>query len=325
MPPGSADRHNRPTMPPTTPPPSAVDTPPATGSVGDDPRTARDALARLVALLQLEALEDRLFRGHSHDVGGPAVFGGQVLGQALMAAGRTVQPAHSVHSLHGYFLRPGDMARPIVYEVECIRDGGSFSTRRVVAVQHGQAIFHMSASFHRREDGPASHQGAAPAAPAPETLVNEHLRQRAMADRLPARMQGFLQQPQPVDLRSCDPLDPLQPEARPAQALHWLRAVDRLPDDPLLHQALLAYASDWSLMRVAMLPHRLNFPQPGVQGVSLDHAMWFHRDFRFDDWLLYQSDSPSLHGARGFCRGSLWTRDGALVASVAQEALIRVR
>jgi len=285
----------------------------------------RQALAALVDLLRLERLEDKLFRGHSHDVGGPAVFGGQVLGQALMAAGRTVLAAHSVNSLHGYFLRAGDKAVPIVYEVDRIRDGASFSTRRVVAVQHGEAIFHMSASFHRREPGPAEHQSGMPAAAPPEQLVNEHERQRAMAERLPERMRGFLQQPQPVDLRSCDPLDPLLPEARPAQALHWLRAVDRLPDEPLLHQALLAYASDWSLMRVAMLPHRLNFPQPGVMGVSLDHAMWFHRDFRFDDWLLYQSDSPSLHGARGFCRGSLWGRDGSLVASVAQEALIRVR
>jgi len=288
------------------------------------PDDTRQALLDLVDLLRLEQLEYNLFRGRSHDVGGPAVFGGQVLGQALMAAARTVQAGQSVHSLHGYFLRAGDKALPIVYDVDRIRDGKSFATRRVVAIQHGQPIFHMSASFHQREGGP-THQGEMPVAPPPETLVNEHQRQRAMIDRLPERMHGFLQQPQPVDLRSCDPLDPLQPERRPAQALHWLRAPHALPDDPLIHQALLAYASDWSLMRVAMLPHGLNFPQPGVQGVSLDHAMWFHRDFRFDDWLLYQSDSPSLAGARGFCRGSLWSRDGALVASVAQEGLIRVR
>jgi acyl-CoA thioesterase-2 len=229
-----------------------------------------------------------------------------------------------VHSLHGYFLRAGDKAVPIIYDVDRIRDGASFATRRVVAIQHGQAIFHMSASFHKREGGPA-HQGTMPKVPPPESLVDDHQREQSMAHRMPERRREFLQTPQPVELRSVDPLDPLTPEPRPAQALHWLRAPHALPDDPLLHQALLAYASDWSLMRVAMLPHGLSFNQPGVQGVSLDHAMWFHRDFRFDDWLLYQSDSPSLAGARGFCRGSLWSRDGALVASVAQEGLIRVR
>lgn len=284
----------------------------------------RQALQDLVELLRLEPLEHNLFRGRNRDVGGTAVFGGQVLGQALMAAARTVAAGQSVNSLHGYFLRAGDTAVPIVYEVDRIRDGGSFATRRVVAIQHGQAIFHMSASFHKREQGPA-HQGEMPEAPPPETLVDEHLRQRAMLDRLPARMHEFLRAPQPVDLRAVNPMDLLQPVPRPPQALHWLRAAHALPDDPLIHQALLAYASDWSLMRVAMLPHGLNFTQPGVQGVSLDHAMWFHRDFRFDDWLLYQSDSPSLAGSRGFCRGSLWARDGALVASVAQECLIRVR
>jgi len=289
-----------------------------------DPDDTRQALADLVDLLRLEPLEHNLFRGRSHDVGGTAVFGGQVLGQALMAAARTVAEGQTVHSLHGYFLRAGDMSRPIVYDVDRIRDGASFATRRVVAIQGGQAIFHMSASFHKREDGP-THQGAMPAAPAPEALVNEHQRMRGLAARLPERQRVFLQRPQPVDLRSCDPLDPIEPEARPPHTLHWLRAAHALPDDPLIHQALLAYASDWSLMRVAMLPHRLNFPQPGVQGVSLDHAMWFHRDFRFDDWLLYQTDSPSLSNARGFCRGSLWSRDGTHVASVAQEGLIRVR
>ncbi len=281
------------------------------------------ALQSLVDLLRLEQFEHNLFRGQNRDVGGKAVFGGQVLGQALMAAARTVAPGQSVNSLHGYFLRAGDTAVPIVYEVDRIRDGASFATRRVVAIQHGQAIFHMSASFHRQEQGP-SHQGTMPEAPAPETLVDEHLRQRAMIDRLPERMHDFLRSAQPVELRAVNPMDFMQPELRPPQALHWLRAAHALPDDPLLHQALLAYASDWSLMRVAMLPHGLNFTQPGVQGVSLDHAMWFHRDFRFDDWLLYQSDSPSLQGARGFCRGGLWSRDGALVASVAQECLIRV-
>ncbi|MDP2093564.1 MAG: acyl-CoA thioesterase II [Hydrogenophaga sp.] len=225
----------------------------------------RAALAELVAHLRLERLEHNLFRGGHVDIGSPSVFGGQVLGQALMAAARTV-PEHSVHSLHGYFLRAGDKAVPIVYEVDRVRDGASFTMRRVVAVQHGQPIFHLSASFHRHEPG-VTHQRAMPEAPPPEGL----------------------------------------------------------PDDPLIHQALLAYASDFSLLGVAMRPHGLNFMQPQVQGVSLDHALWFHRPFRFDDWLLYETDSPSAAGARGFCRGSVFTRDGALVASVAQEGLIRVK
>jgi acyl-CoA thioesterase-2 len=285
---------------------------------------AVQAVAELVDALRLEALEHNLFRGRSLDMGGTNVFGGQVLGQALMAAGRTAE-GQPVHSLHGYFLRGGDKAAPIVYEVDRIRDGKSFITRRVVAIQHGQAIFHMAASFHRPEEGPAIHQGTMPEAPAPEGLVNDHLWQRRHIDQLPARQQAWLRSTPAVDLRTADPLDLFAPERRPAQMLHWLRAAAPLPDDPLVHHALLAYASDWSLMRVAMLPHGLSWNQPGVQGVSLDHAMWFHRDFRFDEWLLYEKDSPSLSDARGFCRGALWTRDGRLVASVAQEGLIRMR
>lgn len=284
----------------------------------------RQALVDLVDLLRLEPLEHNLFRGRSRDHGGQAVFGGQVLGQALMAAGRTVADGQQVHSLHGYFLRAGDKAMPIVYDVDRIRDGASFTTRRVVAIQHGQPIFHMSASFHKREAGP-THQDSMPAAPPPESLEDDHQRDRRMADRMPAWRQQYLQQAQPMQSRAVNPIDAFAPVPLPAQALHWMRAPHPLPDDPLLHQALLAYASDWSLMSVAMRPHALSWQQGNVQGVSLDHAMWFHRDFRFDDWLLYQSDSPSLSGARGFCRGSLWRRDGALVASVAQEGLIRIR
>ena len=282
------------------------------------------ALARLVELFHLEALDDHRFRGHSQDLGGAAVFGGQVMGQALMAAGRTVAAGQAAHSLHGYFVRAGDKALPIDYAVDRLRDGASFSTRQVVAHQQGRVIFQMMASFHRPEGGPG-HQGEMPAAPPPESLDNEHQRQRAMADRLPDRMQAFLQAAQPVDLRMVDPLDLLAPERRPPQALHWLRAAGALPDDPLLHQALLAYASDWCLMEVAMLPHGLSYYQAGVQGVSLDHALWFHRPARFDDWLLHQTDSPTLAGGRGLCRGSLWSQGGALVASVAQECLVRVR
>ncbi len=267
------------------------------------------ALQSLVAQLQLEQLEKNLFRGISTDIGAPAVFGGQVLGQALMAAARTVD-GHAAHSLHGYFLRAGDKAAPIVYDVDRIRDGASFTTRRVVAIQHGEPIFHMSASFHRREEG-VSHQCAMPEAPPPEELTPR------AGPRV--RVEG------PIEFRYVDPRDPVTVGPRPPQSQLWLRTADVLPDDPLLHQAMLAYASDYSFMGVAMQPHGLAFQQPGVQGVSLDHAMWFHRDFRCDDWLLYDADSPSAEHARGFCRGALFDRAGRLVASVAQEGLIRVR
>lgn len=294
---------------------------PATASFDDDTRAALDTL---VAQLRLETIEHNLFRGQSRDIGSPAVFGGQVLGQALMAAARTVAEGQSVHSLHGYFLRAGDKAVPIVYDVDRIRDGASFATRRVVAIQHGQPIFHMSASFHRLEAGP-SHQDPMPAAPPPEGLQDDHERDRANAHLMPPWRQPYLRAAQPMQSRAVNPVDPFNLQPAPAKALHWMRAPHALPDDPLLHQALLAYASDWSLMSVAMRPHGLHWQRGNVQGVSLDHAMWFHRPFRFDDWLLYQSDAPSLAGARGFCRGSIWQRDGTLVASVAQEGLIRVR
>ena len=267
------------------------------------------ALQALVAQLRLEQLEHNLFRGSSSDIGAPAVFGGQVLGQALMAAARTV-PQHAAHSLHGYFLRPGDKAAPIVYDVDRIRDGASFTTRRVVAIQHGEPIFHMSASFHRREEG-VSHAPAMPEVPAPEQTRPREAALRAVDEVF--------------DLRFVDPRDPATAGPRPAVNRAWLRTAEALPDDPVLHQALLAYVSDYSLLGVAMQPHGLHFKQPGVQGVSLDHAMWFHRDFRCDDWLLYDTESPSAAHARGFCRGSLFSRDGRLVASVAQEGLIRVR
>ncbi|KQP13133.1 acyl-CoA thioesterase II [Pseudorhodoferax sp. Leaf267] len=267
----------------------------------------REALHALVEQLRLEQLEKNLFRGTSSDIGAPAVFGGQVLGQALMAAARTVD-AHAAHSLHGYFLRAGDKKAPIVYDVERIRDGGSFTTRRVVAVQHGEAIFTMSASFHRREAG-VEHQRAMPAVPGPDTLQEQTHQPLSL----------------PIDFRFADGRPPLGRSTWAPAAQTWLRTVDRLPDDPLLHQAMLAYASDYSLLGVAMQPHGLDFRNPKVQGVSLDHAMWFHRDFRCDDWLLYEADSPSAYGSRGFCRGSLFSHDGQLVASVAQEGLVRVR
>lgn len=281
------------------------------------------ALADLLDHLRLEPLSDTCCRGGNVDIGSPAVFGGQVLGQALMAAARTV-PIHRVHSLHGYFLRAGDKAKPIEYEVDRVRDGASFTMRHVTARQGGQAIFTMSASFHKPEPG-VEHQRAMPAAPPPESVADEMEARLALRDRLPPAALAVVDQARPIDIRPVDPQHLLAPEPRPPYHQTWLRATATLPDDPLVHQALLAYASDFSLLGVAMRPHALSFMQPHVQGVSLDHAMWFHRDFRFDDWLLYETDSPSAAGARGFCRGSLFTRDGRLVASVAQEGLVRVR
>lgn len=283
----------------------------------------RTALAELVAQLSLERMDESRFRGGHVDIGSPSVFGGQVLGQALMAAAKTVQD-HSVHSLHGYFLRAGDKTRPITYEVDRVRDGASFTMRRVVATQNDKPIFHLSASFHRRESG-VQHQHPMPEAPPPEGLPEESEGRRKLRHLLPPAALAVVDQARAVELRPVNPQHLLEPAITPPYAQTWFRAPSKLPDDPLIHQALLAYASDFSLLGVAMRPHGLTFMQPRVQSVSLDHAMWFHRDFRFDDWLLYETDSPSAAGARGFCRGSVFTRDGQLVASVAQEGLIRVR
>jgi len=277
----------------------------------------------LLELLQVEPLELNLFRGVSADIGSPRVFGGQVLGQALMAAALTVE-GRTVHSLHAYFLRPGDKQARIVYDVERIRDGGSFTTRRVVAIQHGRPIFNMAASFQIREDG-VEHQNTMPDVPAPEGLASESELRRQSAHRLPPQLNEIFQRGLPIDIRPLHPTDLLEPGSHAPRSDAWFRVADRLPDDPLLHQAMLAYASDFNLLRTSMLPHGLSFFQHNVQSASLDHAMWIHREFRIDDWLLYVTDSPSASNARGFCRGSIYTRDGRLVASVAQEGLVRVR
>lgn len=279
------------------------------------------ALRELVDRLSLTPLDDDRFEGGHIDIGSPSVFGGQVLGQALMAAARTVS-GQPVHSLHGYFLRAGDKAVPIVYEVDRVRDGAGFTMRRVVARQHDRTIFVMSASFHRPEDGP-EHQREMPQAPDPEGLPDEHESRLALREQLLPFARAVVDQARAIEIRPADPVHLLTPEPAPPYSRTWFRAAGALPDDPLIHQALLAYASDFSLLGVAMRPHGMSFMQPGQQIVSLDHAMWFHRDFRFDDWLLYETDSPSASQGRGFCRGSLFARDGRLVASVAQEGLLR--
>lgn len=281
------------------------------------------ALDGLVTLLDLEELEVNIFRGQSPKEERQRVFGGQVAGQALVAAGRTVE-ASVVHSLHAYFLRPGDPTIPILYEVDRIRDGKSFTTRRVVAIQHGRAIFHLSASFQHPESG-VEHMAAMPEAPAPETLPTFLERMQPRLATAGEDLRRWILRERPIDLREVDPVDEFAPEKRPPRQLVWVRADGRLPDDPLLHQCVMAYASDMSLLDTTTLPHALSWWDPNVQMASLDHAMWFHRPFRADEWLLYAQESPSASCARGFATGSFFARDGRLVASVAQEGLIRLR
>jgi acyl-CoA thioesterase-2 len=283
-----------------------------------------DILHELLALLRLERIEHNLFRGQSQDLGWGAIFGGQVLGQALSAAAQTVPPERPVHSLHGYFLRQGDAAKPVVYDVDCIRDGGSFTTRRVVAIQNGQAIFSMSASFQQLESG-YDHAAAMPTVPGPDDLVSEAELARQLADAIPETLLKIATAARPIEIRPIDPSNPLRPTVKPPQRGVWFRAVDRLPDDPAVHRYLLAYASDFHFLATAMQPHAVSWLVPGMQVASLDHAMWFHRPFRMDEWLLHAVDSPSASGARGLVRGQLFTRDGVLVASTAQEGLIRHR
>lgn len=282
------------------------------------------ALAGLFDVLGLEQLEVDLFRGISPQNGWQRVYGGQVLGQALMAAGRTVDASRTAHSLHGYFLLGGDPAHPIIYEVERIRDGGSFTTRRVKAIQHGRAIFSMSASFHKEEEG-FEHAVAMPDVPQPEALPSAAERVAELIDTLPADMRKYWQRENPIELKPVDVSRYLSRDPHPPAQHIWLKANGRLADDPLLHQAVLAYASDFTLLDTALIAHGKLLFDRDIQLASLDHAMWLHRPFRADEWLLYSQDSPSAAGARGFCRGTFFTRDGRLVASTVQEGLIRKR
>jgi acyl-CoA thioesterase-2 len=279
----------------------------------------------LVKLLALERIEENLFRGQSQDLGWGTVFGGQVLGQALSAAAQTVPPDRQVHSMHAYFLRPGDVSMPIVYDVDRIRDGSSFTTRRVVAIQKGQPIFNMAASFQKAESG-FEHSEPMPDAPAPETLETDQARFAALADRLPKFVIDGATAERPIELRSVGPEDhELVPTKRPARRMVWLKAIAPLPDDPALHAYLLAYASDFSFVTTSLLPHGVSWLTPGMQIATIDHVMYFHRPLRVDDWLLYVMDSPSAHNARGVARGLIFTRDGRLVATTMQEGLIRKR
>lgn len=284
-----------------------------------------DVLQDLVDLLDLENLETNLFRGQSRDLGGKSVFGGQVLGQALVAAGRTVEQGEFAHSLHGYFLRRGAMDAPIVYEVDRVRDGRSFVARRVQAIQNGRPIFSMIASFHCVEPG-LEHQAPMPQVPTPEALEAQgQLRNRWLheAGELPPRLVKAFTRPLAIEIRAVCPWNLLAPDIRePAQHV-WFRAAGALPDDPLLHRCVLAYASDYNLLTTAMLPHGVSFLQQNMVVASLDHALWFHRTPRADEWLLYCMDSPGAQGGRGLSRGLIYSCDGELVASVVQESLMR--
>ncbi|MGY0504476.1 acyl-CoA thioesterase [Luteimonas sp. e5] len=283
-------------------------------------------VAELVQLLALERLENNLFRGQSRDIGTKYVFGGQVLGQALSAAQATIdrEPLREAHSLHAYFLRAGDIDAPIVYQVDRTRDGGSFSVRRVTAIQHGQVIFFAAASFHRHEAG-ATHQLSMPEVPRPEDLAPAEPVPEAVLEHLPIKIQRWLDRTGPFEFRHVYPRDELNPPKRPPFQQVWFRLADKVGDAPELHRALLAYASDFHLLGTANFPHGISYYQPGVQMASLDHALWFHRPFRADEWLLYSIDSPSAQESRGLARGQIFDLAGRLVASSAQEGMIRVK
>jgi acyl-CoA thioesterase-2 len=276
----------------------------------------------LIGLLRLEQIEDNIFRGDSRDIGSPQVFGGQVIGQALSAAQNTVDD-RVAHSLHAYFLRRGDVNAPIIYEVDRSRDGRSFSNRRVVAIQHGRPILNLAASFQVPEEG-LHHQFEMPNVPGPEGLKDLTEVAKDMLEFIPSKMRRFLTDKRPFEFRHVEPVNFEHPGKLPPKKHVWIRAVAKLPDNPVLHQNLLTYVSDYELLGVATLPHGLSFTRGSVIMASLDHALWFHSEVRMDEWLLYAMDSPSSSGARGFARGQLFTEDGRLVASTSQEGLMRV-
>ncbi|MFC0711865.1 acyl-CoA thioesterase II [Azorhizophilus paspali] len=284
-----------------------------------------EILDNLIALLSLEPIEENLFRGRSEDLGLRQLFGGQVLGQAVSAASQTVEPGRQVHSLHGYFLRPGDASLPVLYEVDPLRDGKSFSARRVTAIQKGRPIFTCAASFQAGEQGLEHQRPTIPEVPGPEGLLSETELARQVADRLPARIHDWAISTKPIEIRPVTQVNSFSPEPCEPIRYAWFRADGRLPDDPHLHRYLLAYASDFSLLNTVLQPHGVSVFQRFMQVASLDHALWFHGDLRLDDWLLFAVESPWAANARGFARGHVFDRDGRLVASMAQEGLIRLR
>lgn len=282
-----------------------------------------NAIQSLLSILDLETLEHNLFRGSSPQSSWQRVFGGQVVGQAVVAATRTVQQDRSIHSLHSYFMQPGDPNIPIIYEVDRIRDGKSFTTRRVVAIQHGEAIFSMSASFHVFEEG-LSHQFNIPDVPQPEALIGENDLKALFMEKMPEPIRHYWESERPIELRPISFQHYLSGEKQPPHQNIWLRTTGPLPDDIHIHQCVLAYASDMTLLDTSLRPHGRTIFNKDIQVASLDHAMWFHRRFRVDDWLLYAQDTPSAFGSRGVSRGLIFNQNGELVASTAQEGLIRL-
>lgn len=284
---------------------------------------ANVVVERLIELLKLEPIGQLRYRGLSQDLGYPKVFGGQVIGQALSAAIQTLD-SRLPHSLHSYFLRPGDASRPIEYEVEVVRDGRSFSVRRVIASQFGKPILAMTASFQKAEQG-LEHQDSMPNVPGPEVLEPELKLYRDHSGEIPPRVRDLFTAERPIEYRIVEAQNPFRPRHGIAKRHMWIRANGSLPDDPMVHQSILAYTTDYGFLETALMPHGISLMQPGLTIASLDHAIWFHRPFRLDDWLLYVADSPSASSARGFVRGEIFDRDGRLVASTAQEGLIRYR
>ncbi|MBY6186914.1 acyl-CoA thioesterase II [Marinobacter hydrocarbonoclasticus] len=281
-----------------------------------------DTLNRLLGILSVEQLEDGLYRGQTLDLGFGHLFGGQVLGQALSAAKETVAEERSVHSFHSYFLRPGDLSRPVVYEVESLRDGGSFSARRVSAIQHGRPIFYMTASFQGEEPG-FEHQDAMPQVPGPEGLPNQHDLAKVLADKLPKSLMERYLDNAAIEMRLVEQIDPFRPKATEPKRYVWMRTQGKLPDDPRLHRYLLAYASDFNFLVTALQPHGLSWMDPRLKVATIDHAMWYHRPFRFDEWVLYAIDSPNATNSRGLVRGQFFNQNGELIASAVQEGLMR--
>ncbi len=282
------------------------------------------AMTELLSILDLETLEHNLFRGRSPQVGWQRVFGGQVIGQALVAAQRTVDPLRHVHSLHGYFMRGGDPKVPIIYEVDRIRDGSSFTTRRVVAIQHGHAIFSLEASFQVEEEG-LEHQKPRPLdVPEPENLISDKDMKEQYLQNAPKIIRQYWEQDRPIEIKPLSLRHYLTRDKLPPEQSVWIKATGPVPEDRAIQAAVLAYLSDMTLLDTSLYAHGRNIFDRDLQVASLDHAMWFHRPFNFDDWMLYTADSPSTSGARGFNRGALYSRDGTLIASTAQEGLIRV-
>ncbi|AUJ68516.1 MULTISPECIES: acyl-CoA thioesterase II [Pseudoalteromonas] len=281
-------------------------------------------LQNLLDLLSLEEIEQGIYRGQSQDLGFPQVFGGQVMGQALSAAKYTLPEGRFVNSLHSYFLRPGDASKPIVYDVENIRDGRSFSTRRISAIQYGKPIFYMTASFQGDEPG-VSHQSLMPDVPEPETLKSSLHFYQEHADLIPESLRAKFTQEMPLDMRPVNFQNPFKPKKQDPVRNVWFKANGDMPDDRRIHNYLLAYASDFEFLPTALQPHGLSFMQPNMQVATIDHAMWFHRPFRMDEWILYSVDSPSASNGRGLVRGQFFNRQGELVASTIQEGVMRQR